>query len=83
MNTKIKSFSKKVALLLVLFAFLFCSNLVSSKPITSNDRFSDNLSIVQKDQSENYTYIRILKDGVWWVLVYNDQGVLIDEYAEE
>lgn len=29
-----------------------------------------------------YTYVRVFKDGIWWIYVY-DGAILIDEYPED
>ncbi len=36
-----------------------------------------------KQLADHYTYVHVLKDGIWWIQVYNDQGILIDEYPED
>ena len=32
---------------------------------------------------EEYTYVRVLIDNVWWIYVYNSDGVLVNRYIEE
>lgn len=31
---------------------------------------------------DTYIYMRILKDGVWWIIVSTSDGLVIDEYPD-
>ena len=34
------------------------------------------------DNSGNYIYTRENRDGVWWIVVYNEDGLKITEYPD-
>jgi hypothetical protein len=33
-------------------------------------------------EEDDYTYIRELRNGVWWIIVYNAEGIIINEYPD-
>ena len=40
------------------------------------------LNVLDLNDEDCYTYERELRNGVWWILVYDCDGHLIDEYIE-
>ena len=72
---KIKNFLIALITFLVLTlsagSFSFCSNDASATVTTS-------LSV----EGDDYEYVRVFQDGIWWIYVY-DGGDLIDAYPED
>jgi len=75
---------KKV--LIAVCSFIFISSF-SSENVTASEFYKiqrdQNESFFTKNISGGYTYVHVFKDGIWWIQVYNDQGILVDEYPEE
>lgn len=65
-----------IYLCFLLFPITSQSEVVSTTIHSDYPEYSSNAG-------QGYIYVLILEEDVWWVLVYDDQGILIDEYAED
>jgi len=67
-----------------LFAVLLLS-ILSINSIFTNQAFSKNTKseAIGKGSILNLvTYERVLIDGVWWIIVYDDDGSIINKYED-
>jgi hypothetical protein len=63
--------------------FILFLAIVLSQHWFSNVSFSQaNISYTTSGDGEEYTYVRELRNGIWWIIVYNSDGKIINEYPD-
>ncbi|HQY21900.1 MAG TPA: hypothetical protein PK294_12865 [Ignavibacteria bacterium] len=68
--------------------FAICFLMVSCLPINikaekSTKKFINVNKINKYYQTSDYTYELVFKDGIWWIFVYDEDGVFVTAYPSE
>lgn len=69
---------KKWIIIVFLLFPIYCSYF-SSKLI--NHQLKNAITKLNYD-SDKYTYVRELRNGVWWIIVFNEDGIIVNEYPD-
>lgn len=70
----------------IIISILFAASCLCVKPARAQFDFEAS-SIISDCYSpgvsfEEYTYVRVMINGVWWIYVYNSDGALVDKYID-
>lgn len=65
---------------LLFFILTFTYSDKSSSPYNLSTKLLKSSISVSVKSIQEYTYTKVFKDGIWWVQVYDEHGILIDEY---
>jgi len=72
-----------------LLIYICLALLISFSPFQSISGFqvfrntTETCSICKYSTNIEYTYVRVLVDGVWWIWVYDEDGNKIMEYIDD
>lgn len=65
---------------IVLFILLFTTNFTSAiNEVREKDLKKKRYSSFVFE----FTYVSVFKEGIWWIYVYNEDGILVNEYPAE
>lgn len=70
---------------LILLAFIFSISFASSGLSNSYSNFYHSSKAVSEAACEDpdYTYVRVLIDGIWWIVVYDQDGFIVNIYEDD
>lgn len=73
---------KKLVFLICFFLFTSSLSPINSEENPKDKSFKEQF-INKIDIHFEYTYVWVLRDGIWWILVYDQDGKLVNEYPAE
>lgn len=74
----LKSIISTILVILVLSISMILTNTLQANSFNRN---AVNNSVIVTSQ-ESYTYERVLINGVWWIIVYGEDGAVIEKYMD-